>query len=463
MDIRSPVIPDVTGRLADYVCAIDGKALPAPVRDAVKLLLLDNVGCAIAGARTKPAIAFRNCLAQFASDGSRGSTVLGHGRLAPAPAAGANAYAASVLSFDDSIVRLGHPGTATIPAALAAAEAMDCDGRDLIAALVAGYEVMLRIGEAIRPSPASAQQVQGLATWQIFGAASALGRLYGFEPAQVANLFGITAQMAPVPFLGKFYDGPKAWLKNNYGWSAIGAVLAADLNAGGFVGNRDIFDGDNGFWAMAGSDRQDANAMTAGLGEDYRLLQVGFKPYGCCRWVHSALDIVRDLRSQNAGKEPTCIEIETISAVVEDFAGPLPQSIFDAQFHLPYLVALEMHGKSSAFGLRDEDLEDGVLHDCASRVSLSVLAGADEKFLGQSLLPARLTLSFADGESVSAYAEVPKGAPGGPQFGSFEIIDKFMHLCEPSIGKGAAGRLRDAILDIEERPVAKVLADAIAV
>lgn len=449
----------VTAQVADYVSRIRYEDLPPDVIVWAKWLVADNVACAIAGGQTGIAASFLEY--QESHGGRPTAAVLGRSTRLPAPqAADVNAYAATLLSFDDSLVRLGHPGTSVIPGAIAVAEELDRPGSELLVAIIAGYEVSLRLGTAIRPSPERAATVLGLATWQIYGAASAVARLHRLSPAATRDVFGLTAQHAPVPFLRKFHGRPMPWLKNNYGWATMGAVTAGSLAARGFAGSRDIFDGETGFWRMAGSDQYDSAEMTRALGSEFRLMQVGCKPYGCCRWVHPALDVLRTLAAEQP-IEPakvTRIEVATFGEIVRDFAGKWPDTIIEAQFHLPLLIALELLGRSSANGLVESALEEPQARELAAKVSLSLLSGADDAFFGRSLLPFRLKVMLTDGSIREGYAEIPGGAPGGPPFGPDEIARKFHVLVEPTLGSPQSERLLDAVLDIETTSAREIAA-----
>ncbi|MER9984450.1 MmgE/PrpD family protein, partial [Mesorhizobium sp. M0103] len=423
--------------------------LPSSVRDKTKLLVLDHVGCMIAGSTTRGAKQMTPYLERIDSGGC--STVFGTSfRFHPANAAHANAHSASMLSLDDSYVLFGHPGASIIPAALAVAEELGSSGKELIAAIVGGYEMSLHLGTAMRPSENRDRHVKGYATWQIFGACTAASLLHRFSAIQIADAYGLTPMHAPLPFLRKFHSRPMSLLKNNYGWANKGAITAVDLVRAGFHGNRTIFDGEDGFWAMAGSDRFEPRHMLDHWGERYFILETGFKPYGVCRWIHTAIDCLRALQTRHRFDHADIrgIHVETVSEFVRDFDGPWPQSTIEAAFHIPYALALELHNKSSATGLREDDLADEAVKQTAERISLSTLTGADDKFYAEKLLPARVSVILQNGETLSAEAEIPTGAPGGPAFGQAEVEAKFLALAGTVIGRTNAVRLKEALLEL---------------
>ncbi|WP_027170253.1 MmgE/PrpD family protein [Mesorhizobium sp. WSM3224] len=449
----------LTENIATTVASLTYDELPERVRDKARLLVLDHVGCMIGGSRTHGAKQMTPYLGRTDSGGP--STVFGTPlRFHPANAAHANGHSASMLSLDDSYIGFGHPGASLIPAALAVAEEVDSSGRELIAAIVGGYEMSLRLGAALRPSEDRNRQVWGYASWQIFGACTAASLLHRFTGAQIADTYGLTPMHAPLPFLRKFYSRPMSLLKNNYGWANKGAITAVDLVRAGFHGNRTIFDGGDGFWAMAGSDRFEPRDMLEGWGQRYFILDTGFKPYGVCRCIHTAIDCLRALlaRHRFGCTDVKSIHVETVSEFVRDFNGPWPDSsTVEAAFHIPYALALELLDKSSATGLREEDLLDENLKNTAALIDVSTLAGADEKFYAQRLLPARVSVTLHSGETLSAEAEIPTGAPGGPPFGSAEVGAKFLTIASPVIGEAKAASLKEALLKLEDLSVRDAL------
>ncbi|WP_209647440.1 MmgE/PrpD family protein, partial [Sinorhizobium mexicanum] len=448
----------LTQDVANTVASLTYDELPVAVLDKAKLLVLDHVGCMIAGSTTRGARQMTPYLARIDSGGP--STVFGTSLcFHPANAAHANGHSASMLSLDDSYVLFGHPGNSIIPAALAVAEEVNSSGKALIAAIVGGYEMSLRLGTAMRSTEGRNRQVSGLATWQIFGACTATSLLHRFSAGQIADAYGLTPMHAPLPFGQKFYSRPISFLKNNYGWANKGAITAVDLVREGFHGNRAIFDGDDGFWAMAGSDRFEPQNMLDRWGERYFILETGFKPYGVCRWIHTAIDCLRVLQTRHrfGHADIRGIHVETVSEFVRDFDGPWPQSTIEAAFHIPYALALELHDKSSATGLREDDLTDEGVRQTAARISLSTLASADEVFYAQRLLPARVSVTLQNGKTLSAEAEVPTGAPGGPAFGQAEVEAKFLTLASPVIGAINAARLKQSLLELEGLSVRNAL------
>lgn len=448
----------ITSQTVRMVADLSFSEIRPDVLDKVKLLILDHLGCMIAGSRQQSSAALTNYLAKI--DGGRSSTVAGTDFKFSAPnAAHANAHAATVLSLDDSYVRMGHPGNAIIPAALAVAEQTDASGRSLTEAVVAGYELSLRLGKAMRPTPARQETVWGYAQWQVFGAATASAKVHGLDVEGIATAYGLTAWHAPTAFLGKFYDRPMNRLKNNLGWACKAGITAVDLQLAGFEATHEIFDGENGYWAMGGSDRFDPNDLLVPFGDQWHTLDVGFKPYGACRWIHTTLDCVKKMMTDDGLSSENVIqlEIEIAAEFVRRFNGPWPQDTMEAILHIPYCAALELSGKSTEMGLSSDDLVDPSLRDLAQCFELTIMQDGDAKFRTQNMTPVRVSATLKNGQQVSSYAEYPSGHPQGPSFGSNDVESKFMSLCASVEHSAAAREILAMVSDLENVSVRELM------
>lgn len=451
--------------LSRYVVESVYDRVPREVTEAAKIYILDNVGCIIGGTQLGPSRIVIDLFREWG--GADEAAVFGTDLRLPMPhAAYVKAYLANALDFDDTYLRRGHPGSSIIPAALAVAQRVGATGSELIQAVILGYEVSLRIGGAIIPTPQRFKQVWGLSTWGIFGAIAATARLLKLDVEQTRHAFGLGGLNAPVPNNRKLglekEDRPFGWAKNNYGWASMGAVIGCLMARRGFVGNRFILDGERGFWAMAGSDRCDFEALTAGLGRDYLLPNTGFKPYACCRWTQTGLDAARSLRARHpiGTREIVKVEVHTFGELVESFWGTRPVSIFDAQYNLPYVLALELLGRSPRAGLSEADLDNPDVITLFEKITLTLDAEADRRFFERALIPVRLVVTLSDGRVLEEYAEIPTGAPGGPAFTTDDVQTKFHELAEPVVGSKRARALRDIVLGLEKHTAADLVGPA---
>ena len=192
-------------------------------------------------------------------------------RLAAALANGALAHAFEL----DSLTRPGagaHPGATVLPPALAIAQERDSDGRALIAAFVAGNEVMIRIGRATGHTN-EARGFHAPGTTGPFGAAVAAGHLLRLDPAAMTNALGIAGSLCGG--LLEFARGDGGMVKRlHLGRASEAGVLAASLAAGGFAGPRTVLEGEFGFLRVFCT-KWDTAELTRGLGEELRRLDHG--------------------------------------------------------------------------------------------------------------------------------------------------------------------------------------------
>ncbi len=241
-------------------------------------------------------------------------------------------------------------------------------------------------------------------------------------------------------------------LKNNFGWAALGGVLGALFAAEGFDANHEILEGETGFWVMASSERCDFTVLTEGLGSTYGILDTSFKPYPCCRFTHSALDAVNhivrsaDIRADEVRRVSICS-----SSKIRVFADYRPQSFIDAEFSLPYLVAMLLLREPPGYGWLETDRwRDPAVLSIADRVRLAVDPEA-EVDLARGYMRARVCVELEDGRVEEGEATYPRGDPRNPLSAS-ELQQKFVGLAEPVIGRMMAGQLDSLIDRLDEVP-----------
>ena len=453
-----------TAALAQFMASFELAAVPADVVGMAKDCILDSIGCMVGGTASRPCRTIADVLLRHGGEGD--IVVPGTGRkLRVLDAAYLNAQAANALDFDDSF-RDGapsHPGATVVPPALALGQQRGADGRALLRAVILGYEVSLRVGRAVQPSPERKAQIYGFSTWQVFGAAAAGASLLGLSGAQNLDVLGLAAAHAPVPSLRKLGTEdprPYPWIKNSYGAASQAGLLAALLAAEGYVGSRSVFDGERGFWVMSGSDRYRPELLTEDFGGTWFMRGVGFKPYGCCRWTHTMLDGLRTLSRD--------LDIDTISAVtVEGFGelsrlgGDAPTSIVDAQFHAQHLAALELLGRSPENGLRESDLHDPVVGALRQKVELRHDPQADVLYYKTGQLPVRVTVTTGDGAQRAVALENPRGSTLAGGFSRETLVAKFTALAAPALGDRRARDVIDAVDGLADGS-ARALAELIA-
>ena len=279
-----------TRQLAEAVTAIDFDSLGDAEIEAVRRLLLDHIGVASAGSMTDSATAFQRTMSRFAHDESAALPVVGAGMTAaPVPAAMANAVAGHSIEYDDvHNSSSSHPGVVMFPAAMAATALAGGDERDLVRAVVIGFEVMCRAGRAADPASHYARHFHPTGTIGSLGAAAAAAAALGLDAGGLNSAIGIAATMASgsMEFLS---DG--AWTKRLHpALAARNGVEAGLLAADGYVGTVDGIGGERGFLA-AYSEAAVPDRLLEGWGErPLEVVDTSIKRHTCCRYNQGAID-----------------------------------------------------------------------------------------------------------------------------------------------------------------------------
>lgn len=441
----------ITSDLARYCAALRLDDLPPEVVGRVRLLLLDLVGNIIRGrhdAESTPAL-----LAAARALGLSGGTagVFGDSaRYTPAGAALLNGAFAHSLDFDDTHAAGSlHPGAPVIPAALAAGEMVGASGADVLAAIVAGYEVTCRVALAL---PAGAHYDRGFhptATCGAFGAAVAAARVFGLDAVGMENAIGIALSQSAgsLQFLAN-----GAWTKRfQVGWAAMAGLTAATLAREGFKGAAEALEGRLGFLRAYAPDPVPAR-VTQDLGSVFELMVTAVKPYPSCRYGHAGIDAVLALRAE-LGLKPE--EVESITYGLSH-AGLLlvglpaekranPQNIVDGQFSGPFVLSCALVTGAMGWDSYRE------LHNPVVRAMLPKVAcvhDADMQAEFPANMSGRITLR-ARGQVFTRTVIVPKGEPSN-FLSDAELRSKFHGLTDPVLGADRADRLANAVLAIDQ-------------
>jgi 2-methylcitrate dehydratase PrpD len=446
---------DATREIAEYIVNLSYDRLPSEVIDKTKLLIEDNTSCAIAGTM--------NSLGKTTIDlimglgGKTESTILGtvH-RTSSVQAAFVNSVLANSLDYDD-VSPGGHPGSTVIPSALALAESRRIPGKDLVTAVVAGYEVSERVSLACEPTVERYKIVHGVGTPQVFGAVAAAGKILGLEVDEMLNALGIAAPWASIPHAGKFGNPLEkgrqvSFVKDNVSRPAEAGLLAAMLAKKGWIGNKSILDGGNGFWVMASSDRFRPEFLSSL--DKFRILDVSFKPYPACRWTHTSLDALDELIREHK-LDPRKIKKITVASVraLETFGNPKPANLVDAEFSLPYPLTMVAYDVKKSRWYQEENLSSQEYLRFSAEVEVTFDQKAQTKAethgFEPDFMPSTVHVVTTEDELFSKYKEVPKGNPKNP-VSKEEIHTKCLDLITEILGKDLGTRLLEKLKHLEQ-------------
>ncbi len=425
---------DITRKLVDFCHNVTYRDLPPEVIDKTKYLALDYLGVASRGSIVESTKAMYGMVEDLGLD-PKGGVIIGTGMRAPYQyAALANGTSAHSLEMDDVHNEASlHPGVAVFPAAFAACEMAEADGKKFIEAVVVGYEVMVRLGKALTPSGHYAQGFHPTGTCGVFGAAVAASKILGLDEGQMLSSMGIAGSQA-AGSMEYLADG--AWTKRFHpGWAAHSGLIAVLLAKRGFKGPLAILEGRNGF-LQGYSKSSDASKILEGMGDSYHVATTSIKPHACCRYKQAPIDGVLEIMAKNRLKPD---EVDKVTLGILKTGFPIivtpeeskynPRSVVDAQFSMPFGAAIAvLCGKASLEQYTLEKINSPRVREMMNKVSC--VEDPDLERVYPQHWPATAEIVTRDGKSYLAKVDYPKGDPENPLTWN-ELIDKVNDIASP--------------------------------
>lgn len=438
-------VPDATRKLAQFASGLNFSDLPPAVVAHTKLLALDAIGCCLYGA-TLP---WTRRLIDMIKDegGTPRSTVFGAGfRTSASQAALANSTAGHAFESDDvHKASFFHPGSICVPVALACAEAEGGKtGRDIITAMVAGYEVGTRVGMAATMGLfLRGWHPQGTTGTLVSGATAA--NILGLGPEQTQDAIGIAATQAS----GLMSAQEGAMVKRMHsGRAAQSGVYGALLARRGFTGIKNVVEADFGGFLTTLSDKIEPERATGGLGSEWETLIVGFKAFSSVASIHAALDALRELMQEN---HLTVDDIAEIHAGVHTMTHVHcaweynAHDVTAAQMNLFFgLAAIAVDGEAFVNQYHETRLRDPKILSVIKRIKAEVDPEIDA--MGTSFRhAARLTLRTRDGRLLKKERLHSLGSPENPLAPEL-VMKKFVTLARHCL----TGRQIDGVVNLTQ-------------
>ncbi len=436
-------------RLARFVAETGYDDIPQSTIERAKLAVLDSLGIIYRGSLSNEAMVIRRLLSTIAASG-KATVVAQEQHYHPLWASFANAVMLNSLELDDTCDRTYcHPAATIIPTALAMAEEVGAQGRDILTAIVLGYDIMLRIASA-----ACSHRAQGFAitgTVGTFGAAVAAGKIIGLTEKQLVSALGLAGTLAPLSLLEFLSDGSMG--KVFYvGAAAHNGILAALIASKGVTGPRGILEGPFGFLNVTSGVKNNPLLLSKSLGEKFSIDSVSIKPYACCRHFHMAIECLLALYEKNQDvdwyQDVIRIVVHSNRLAIKGHSNKKPPTVAAAQQSFPYSVAVALlEGHVNIDDYAQEKLNDSRRHKLASKVSLVVDEAMD------STLPKRrsclVKVDLRNGKTLQCYGDVPKGAPEKP-LTAMEVEDKFRRITAPVINDACRVKILNRVYSLEK-------------
>jgi 2-methylcitrate dehydratase PrpD len=447
--VAPPSAASASSHLAAFTLSLGLDEVPPPVVEAAKLHLLDTFGCGLAASAVGVGAEGRNALAPLAAHG--GASVIGLQQLISAPtAAFANGMLCHGLDFDDTHASsITHVGTVVAPAAVAAAQVARCSGADLLVALIAGNEVVTRIG-AVAVRAYMTRGFHPTSVCGVFGAAAAASRIRGLQAEATTAALGLAGSMASGIF-AYLSDGAST-KPMHAGLAAQNGVLAAELAAAGASGPAAVLEDRFGFFAAYfDEDQEELARQLADLGSRWETPEIAFKCYPACHFVHSCLDAAKDLR-----EGVTVDDLDEIVVSIPDPGIPLvlepretkirPRTSYDAKFSLQYSVAaMFVHGSVGVKAYTSEAIRDERVLAVAARVRHEPRIFKTYP----AAFPGAVRIRTLGGEVREVEIPYQRGGPQNP-LRAEEVVAKFRANASLALDSESVGVLEERMLRLEE-------------
>ena len=454
-----------TRKIAAFVSGLTYAQIPDEVRERIKLLVLDSLGCAIYGANLEWCRILRGTLEQL--DTTRTTSVWGTDQKLSSPHA-ALLNGTQVQGFElDDVHRKAvlHVGAVTLPALIAVAEShAQLSGRDFLTAAVAGYEIGPRVGLCMGQEHIGQGWHSG-ATVGIFSAAAGAARGLALDADRTVHALGVAGTQSSGLMAAQYGAMVK---RMHAGRAAQSGLYGALLASQGFTGIVDVFEAPYGGFCTTFSrsqDRFNLDELSAGLGERFETLRVSLKFYSCVGSNHTTLDAIRAIRARRPfGRDDIAEILVHGSQVTVDHVGwPYrSEGLTSAQLNLPFCVATLL--------LKGDVFVDEFTPDCVDdqeRIALSrkvkvvhdpaitaLGAGARHKV--------RVGIRFKDGSVESETREAPRGSE--QSFASADdIVGKFRKLTRGVMAAMQQNALIDAVLNLDKLPDSRTLVERLRV
>jgi 2-methylcitrate dehydratase PrpD len=409
---------EYTRKLAEFCAGLSLERLPAEVIDKAKLCILDffaNVYGSLELEAVSRVVSYIRSLG-----GPEIATALGCGfRTGIHNAAFVNGTTAEAIEGQDGL-RFGgnHPGTAVIPAALAVAESLGLGGKEVIEAVVAGYEAAGRPAAAMHPHHTLAGFLP-TGTCGAFGAAAAASKLMGHDAEGILNSLGNAGYLLPLSMAEHLMGGYTAKIVQG-GQAASAGLTAAGLAGAGIAAPPYVLEGSHlgrGFTQITTRGEPALDKIIEQLGEHFSIMDIYFKPYTACRHTHGAAQAALELLDQERFRpqdiEAVDVYTYTIASVAVGKGVTAGGSFVSAQFSLPYVVsACLVDGEMGPAQLKEDRLSDPAILELSKKVKVSVDPELAIAYPG--VTASRVEIRLKSGRKLMKQVDIPKGDPRDP-------------------------------------------------
>ena len=409
---------------AERITALKYTDLPPAAVYWSKVAVMDTLGVMLAGSREEPPHIVEDVLGL---SGSGDYLIVGSNRRAgPLDAALINGTSAHVLDFDNTAAHMGgHVSAVMVPALLAAAEAFDCNGRDLLLGHAAGYEVGARIGQAVNFYHT---ELGWHPTWTIgvFAVTAACARMLHLTTDETETAMAMATSLAGGT-KANFGTMTKSLHAGSCARNGLQAVLLARK---GFTANPNAFEHKQGFFEVFnGKGNYDIARATAQWADPLDIIEPGasYKLYPCCYSTHAAIEAALNIVKKHGRLDPKNIarvESHTADVRLLHTDRPSPNSELDAKFSVQYCVLRALiDGRVVMEHFENEAYREAAVRDALPRVQAIPLKGI--AFDKEDPFNALVKVTLSDGTVYESAVDYPLGRTSANPIAFADIKAKF--------------------------------------
>lgn len=428
--MNNPYRTDVEYRFAEFADGFSLDDVPAAVTERAKYVLLDTIGIAIYGSDleyVRDVLELSETFYGVPPDGAGATSFSTWKTHSPQLAGQANAVAASSTEYYEGTQGAGMPGIHLVPAAIAIAEQLECDGTQLLESIIIGYEIATHVGDQLRPMIGD---LHGHGGNHPVGVAATVAYLLELDTDAFANALRIAASPFMIGDWNAILSG--ATVRNYYSAMCVShGMWAALLAAAGIDGMPHAVEKSLVGHLRDGPVDTPLLENVASLGDEYYLADNIFKMYPSCRYTHAPLEAVQTIEDSH---HLTPGEIRSITVHTTEFAtyGDIkrPNSLVDARYSIPFVLsAYLVHGAADLESISPASLRNSEVLELADRIDVTVDPEYDAR-VRDNVWGAWVEVKLQDGDTVTEHVQ---DATSGVNPTREEIIAKFrntVNLCD---------------------------------
>ena len=455
---RQPADQPLTAMIARFIRGLTYADVPGRIREPLGQSITDTIGCGLLGATTSYSKLVTGYVGEWKSAGE--ATIWGTTLKASAPfAAMANSAACHAWDFDDTVLpAILHPGSVAVPTAFAVAErsAAAVNGRDLITAMAAGYEVGNLIGTALGGKRFAADGFY-VSVPTIFVAVATAAKLMKLNEEQIARALALAATQAAGLYsatLTKRFNSPKA---------VLGGIFAADLAKRGLEASNDAIEAEYSGLLGTFSRSPSPEAIPRDLGKFN--FEIYHKFYPCIRSNHPTVDNVRLMLEENPDADVESIDriVSHVDQLTIDYTFKTTSGGADgvktpgnALISLPYCVAALVTDRELTLRqFAPARVRRPAVQDFMKKIEL-VADRAIDRLPPTQRYRCRTEIHLKDGSVIERSLAGPKGDPNN-RLTREEMHSKFLSNAAHAIPQARAAQLFDALDDLPRAKDASAL------